>query len=75
MELQQQKDEFATAGIEVFAISYDRQDAQAAFAEQNDIDFHLLADDDSAVIKQYGILNTLIAEDEGVYGIPFPGSY
>jgi hypothetical protein len=75
VELQQQKDEFANAGIEVFAISYDRQDAQAAFAEQHDIDYHMLADEDSAVIKQYGILNTLIAEDEGVYGIPFPGSY
>jgi hypothetical protein len=75
VELQQQKDEFANAGIEVFAISYDRQDAQTAFAEQHDIDYHMLADEDSAVIKQYGILNTLIAEDEGVYGIPFPGSY
>jgi hypothetical protein len=75
VELQQQKDEFANAGIEVFAISYDRQDAQAKFAEEHDIDYHMLADDDSAVIKQYGILNTLIAEDEGVYGIPFPGSY
>ena len=75
MELQQQKDEFASAGIEVFAISYDRQDAQAEFADEYGIDYHMLADEGSKVIKQYGILNTLIAEDEGVYGIPFPGSY
>lgn len=76
MELQQQKDEFASAGIEVFAISYDRQDAQAKFAEEHGIDYHMLADEGSEVIKQYGILNTLVAEeDQGIYGIPFPGSY
>ncbi len=75
MELQQQKDGFADAGIEVFAISYDRQEAQAAFAEQHGIDYHMLADEGSEVIKQFGILNTLIPEGEGVYGIPFPGSY
>jgi DsbC/DsbD-like thiol-disulfide interchange protein len=27
------------------------------------------------VITQYGILNTLVREDEPVYGIPFPGTY
>ncbi len=27
------------------------------------------------MIKQFGLLNTLIMEDEPVYGIPFPGSF
>ncbi len=38
--------------------------------------FPLLADPDSEVIRRFGILNTLIAEDDHPWhGIPFPGSY
>ena len=68
--------DFATAGISVFALSYDEVDALADFREAYDITYPLLSDPDSAVIRQFGILNTLIAEDDHPwFGIPFPGSF
>jgi hypothetical protein len=75
VQLQKNLAEFDEAGIAVFAISYDPVEAQRAFADQLGITFPLLADPDHAVIEEVGILNTLIEPDNGVYGIPHPGSY
>ena len=75
MQLQQHLDAFTAAGIRVFAVSYDPVEVLRAFAEEFGITYPLLSDDDSAVIKRYGILNTLIRPDESVYGIPYPGYY
>ena len=51
----------------------------AAFSDQHGIEYDLLADDDSTVIEQFGILNTLIEPDgplaDNFYGLPFPGTY
>ncbi|MGE3961620.1 MAG: redoxin domain-containing protein [Dehalococcoidia bacterium] len=66
---------FEAAGIRVFAISNDPVEVLAAFAEENGITYPLLSDADSAVIRAFGILNTLIAPDEDRYGIAFPGVY
>ena len=66
---------FDAAGVKVFAISNDPVEVLAAFAEENGITYPLLSDADSAVIKEFGILNTLIAPDEPRYGIAFPGVY
>jgi hypothetical protein len=59
----------------VLAVSYDPVEALGAFAEQFGITYPLLSDPDHRVIESVGILNTLIRPEEGVYGIPFPGSY
>ena len=75
MQLQQHLDAFTAAGIRVFAVSYDSVEVLRAFAEEFGITYPLLSDEDSAVIKRYGILNTLIRPDESVYGIPYPGYY
>ena len=75
MQLQQHLDAFTAAGIRVFAVSYDSVEVLRAFAEEYGITYPLLSDEDSAVIKRYGILNTLIRPDESVYGIPYPGYY
>jgi hypothetical protein len=76
VQLQQHLPEFNAAGISVFAISYDRVEAQAAFAEEFGITFPLLADPDHRVIEATGILNTLVKpEEEGIYGVPYPGTY
>ena len=75
MQLQQHLDAFTEAGIRVFAVSYDSVEVLRGFAEEFGITFPLLSDEDSAVINQYGILNTLIRPDENVYGIPYPGFY
>jgi hypothetical protein len=75
VQLQRHLAEFDAAGIAVFAVSYDPVEEQRAFADEFGITFPLLADPDHAVIEATGILNTLVQPDEGVYGIPFPGTY
>ena len=63
----------------MFAVSNDTVERLADFATQNGITFSLLSDEDSAVIRAFGIMNTLIRPDEGKhmrwYGIPYPGTY
>ncbi len=50
--------------------------AIAAFAEAHDVSFRLLSDVDSAVIRDFRILNTQVEPgDVPIYGVPFPGSY
>ena len=63
----------------MFAVSNDTVERLADFATQHGITFSLLSDEDSAVIRAFGIMNTLIRPDEGKhmrwYGIPYPGTY
>lgn len=67
---------FEALGINVLALSYDEPDALRDFQNAFDITYTLLSDPDSKVIRDYGILNTLIAEDDHPwFGIPFPGTY
>ncbi|MCH8059192.1 MAG: redoxin domain-containing protein [Proteobacteria bacterium] len=65
MELQGRLEELSRSGIGVAAISYDSQEILANFAEERGITFPLLSDADSAVIKAYGILNTVAVEAAG----------
>ena len=67
---------FEALGIRVLALSYDEPDALKDFQDAYGITYTLLSDADSKVIRDYGILNTLIAEDDHPwFGIPFPGTY
>ncbi len=60
----------------VFAISYDDQEVLKAYADNEGFPFHLLSDEDSKVIRQYGVLNDQIDEgDAFLYGIPYPGVF
>lgn len=75
MELQRALSDFESAGIALFAISYDPVGAIAQFCDEQGIEYDFLSDEGSAFIRQLGILNTLIQPDETVYGIPYPGAY
>lgn len=76
VELQQALPLFAEAGIKLYAISYDDVAALEAFAEARGITYDLLADEGSAVIRQFGILNHHVGPEEvPFHGIPFPGTY
>lgn len=67
---------FDALGIDVYAISYDEPDALKDFQQAYDITYTFLSDPESKVIRDYGILNTLIAADDHPwFGIPFPGTY
>jgi DsbC/DsbD-like thiol-disulfide interchange protein len=61
--------------VNVASISYDSQAALGAFAQAHQISYPLLADQGSAVIRSFGILNTNVPADVSFYGIPFPGDY
>ena len=63
-------------------MSYDSPEQLGAFAGEHDVTYSLLSDADSAVIREFGILNTLISPDDpeqaagrSFYGVPFPGVY
>ena len=75
VELQRDLKEFEAAGVWVAAISYDPPGALAQFCDEHSITYPFLSDDGSRLIRELGILNTLIAEDEAIFGIPYPGSY
>ena len=65
MELQSQLETLQEQGIGVAAISYDSVEVVADFAQRRGITFPLLADSDSSVISNFGILNTVAAEGVG----------
>lgn len=58
-------DELKKQGLGVAAISYDRQEVLARFATERGVQFPLLSDSDSAVIKRFGLLNTVVDEALG----------
>ena len=57
------------------AISYDSVEILQGFADKYNITYPLLSDEESTVIKSFGILNTNIYEGHEWYGVPFPGTY
>ena len=67
---------FRDAGIKLYAVSYDEQAALQAYSLGQDIEFTLLSDPESRVIRQYRVLNAFIGpEDDFYFGIPFPGTF
>ncbi|MCX2982047.1 redoxin domain-containing protein [Halieaceae bacterium IMCC14734] len=76
VELRDAYKKFQAAGVKLYAISYDRPDELAEFAAHHDINFPLLSDKGSRLIRQLGILNTHVTRDQvPFYGIPYPGTY
>jgi hypothetical protein len=69
-------DKFEAAGIKLYALSYDDQDTLAEFAQEQGVQYTLLSDTDSRVIKQFGLLNEQLSKkDAFLYGIPYPGVF
>ena len=73
MQLQNARQRFEKHGIKVAAISYDSQAILKDFAGRHQIDFPLLADADSLVIRSFNVLN---AEATGITaGMARPGFF
>jgi peroxiredoxin len=73
LELQQSKAEFEKKGVRVASITYDSQGILKTFADRRGIEYPMLSDPDSKIIKAFGILNT---DAKGfAAGIPHPGIY
>ena len=76
VEMQRALPKLRAAGIKLYVVSYDEREALADFSRAHGIEFPMLSDVGSRVIRQYGILNTQIPKHEApFYGIPYPGSY
>ena len=61
-------EELADQGLGVAAISYDSEEVLADFSRRRGITFPLLSDNDSKVITEFSILNTVTAEAQGPNG-------
>jgi hypothetical protein len=73
--LEQNREKITAQGLGIAAISYDSVEVLKTFAERQQIQFNLLSNPDSRVIRSYGILNESVAKDSPTYGIPYPGTY
>jgi len=65
VELQDRLQELENSGISIAAISYDSEEILADFANRRGITFPLLSDEDSSVIRAFGIYNTVAEEGVG----------
>jgi hypothetical protein len=74
VQLQDRLPEIRARGLELAAISYDSPAVLDAFAKRYGIDFPLLADPGSGVIKKFGLLNREIESGPAV-GVPYPGTF
>jgi AhpC/TSA family/Disulphide bond corrector protein DsbC len=73
VQLQNAKERFEKQGIKVAAISYDSRAILKDFADRHNIDFPLLADPDSEIIRSFNVLN---AEATGKSkGMAHPGIF
>jgi hypothetical protein len=73
--LEQNREKIAAQGLGLAAISYDSTGVLKAFADRQHIQFDLLSDPESKVIRSYGILNESVDKNSPSFGIPHPGTY
>ena len=73
MQLQSAKQRLAAQGLKLAAISYDSPGILKDFADRHGIDFPLLADHNSEIIRKFNVLN---AEAKGMTkGMAYPGFF
>ena len=75
IEIQSRLADTRQNGLAVAVVTYDPVSVLAEFAARRAIDFPLLSDQGSAVIKRYGILNTTVDPSNAQFGYPFPGTF
>jgi len=73
MDLQRARARFEQQGLKLAAISYDTVEILKSFADRRQIEFPLLADPDSQVIRAYGVLNAEAAGRD--QGMSLPGYF
>ena len=75
MELQSRYADLRAGGLELAVITYDPIAIQQAYVERQGLEFPMLSDEGSEVIKRYGLLNESVEPGSRVYGIPHPGTF
>ena len=56
-------------------ITYDPVEIQQAYVDRQGLEFPMLSDVGSEVIKRYGLLNESVEAASRSYGIPHPGTF
>ena len=72
MQLQKDSSSIAAAGIQVVGVSYDNVEILSKFAKKKSVEFPLLADPKSEVIKQFGLLNETGKPGTRTAGMSYP---
>ena len=72
IHLQEQLEFIQKSGLQLVGLSYDDADVLKRFAEINGVEFPLLSDPKSKVLKQLGIVNTIRKEGTLRYGVAYP---
>jgi hypothetical protein len=75
VELQGRLKQLQREGLSLVAVSYDPVPVIADFSARRGITFPLLSDQGSAVIRQYGLLNTSVPASNPTFGYPHPGTF
>ena len=75
VQLERQRKAFESRGYRVAALTYDIPEVLKHFAERAGINYPLLSDPDSKIIRAFGILNKTVPESHPFFGIPNPGQY
>ncbi len=75
LELKDVGEAIAKEGYNIVTISYDAPDLLNSFSQKYKFPYVMLSDPQSAVIKDFGILDESYKGREGFYGIPKPRVY
>ena len=75
MQLQEHKEAFDAAGINLVALTYDAPEIQQTFIERFSVTYPVLSDIDAATVLALDILNTDYEPGHSAYGIPWPGIF
>jgi len=75
VELQSRADELEDRGLGLAVILYDPPETIQAFTAARGIEFPVLSDVGSEVIRRYDLLNRETEPGSRVYGIPYPGTF
>ena len=75
MELQSRYADIQTQGLGLAAITYDPVETLRGYADAQGLEFTLMSDPGSAVIREYDLLNREQTEGTRFYGIPYPGTF
>ena len=73
MQLAEWRQRFTALGVNVAGMTYDAQDALAAFHAKQQLGYPLLQDEDVRHVNALGIRDEEYAPGEPGYGVPRPG--
>ena len=75
MELQSRYAEIQAQGLGLAVVTYDSLDILRGFSEARGIEFPVLSDSGSVVIREYDLLNREMTEGTRFFGVPYPGTF